>query len=71
MDLLDDSWFPQEGVTEVGEQVVGGAIKPECSEVGYHDQGKMESLEWEVDNLRHCVENLLCELRRREKVVLS
>ena len=59
IDLLGDSWFPQEEVTKVGEQAVGGAIKPECSEVGHHDQRKMY-------NLRYRVENLLCELRRRE-----
>ena len=47
----------QEEITEVAEQAVGGAIKPECSEVGHHDQRKMESLEREVDNLSYCVEN--------------
>ena len=69
MDLLgDDSWIPQKEVIEeiVGEQAVGGTIKPECPDIDHHDQGKMESLEMEVDNLRHCVEDLLCELRRRE-----
>ena len=38
IDLLVDSWFPQEEVTELGEQAVGGAIKPECSEVGHPEE---------------------------------
>ena len=67
MDLLgDDSWFPQEEVIELGEQAVGGTMKPGCSKAGHHDQGKMESLQREVGYLRHCVEDLVCELRRRE-----
>ena len=58
--------FGSPGALSVGEQAVGGTIKPECLDRGHHDQGKMESLEMEVDNLRQFVEDLLCELRRRE-----
>ena len=50
----------------MGEQAVGETMKPECPDVSHHDQGKMESLEREVDHLRHCVEDLLCELHHRE-----
>ena len=68
MDLLDDSWIHQEEVIEgiVGEQATGGTMKQECPDVGHHDQVKMESLEREVDNLRHCVLDLIFEMRRRE-----
>ena len=51
--LGDDSWIPQkEVIGVVGEQAIDGTMKLECRDIGHHDQGKMESLEREVDNLR-------------------